>query len=63
MVKGAHDENNEDTHETLSIFFKRDVVPPNKVMYVSKKQTLGLFRKMCQEEHFHLKQKDPYLPW
>ena len=28
-------------HETLSLFFKRDGVPPKMVIYGSKEQTLG----------------------
>ena len=37
-----------DAHETLSLFFKRDGVPHNMVMYGSKEQNLGSFRKKCQ---------------
>ena len=32
-------------HETLSLLFKRDGVPPKMVMYGSKEQILGSFRK------------------
>ena len=37
-----------DTHETLYLFIKIDVVPPKMVMGGSKEQSLGLFRKKCQ---------------
>ena len=52
-----------DAYETLSLFFKRDVVPPKTVMDASKEQTLGSFRKKCQEADFHIKQTEPYSPW
>ena len=34
-----------DAHETLSLFFKRDGIPPKMVMDGSKDHTIGLFRK------------------
>ena len=33
------------------------------VMYVSKEQTLGLFRKKSQDADFRIKQTEPYSPW
>ena len=38
-----------DAHETLSLLFNRYGVPPKMVMDGSKEQTLGSFRKECQE--------------
>ena len=37
------------SHETLSLIFKRDGVPPNIVVRNSKEQTLGKFAKKCRE--------------
>ena len=42
------------THETLSLFSKRDDVPPNTMMDGSKEQTLGSSRKKSQEADFHI---------
>ena len=44
-----------DAHETLSLLFKIYGVPHKMVMDVSKKQTLGPFRKKCQETDCHKK--------
>ena len=52
-----------DAHETLYLLFKIYDLPPNMVMYVSKEQILGLFRKKCQEVDSHIKQTEPYSPW
>ena len=52
-----------DAHETLYLFFKRDGVPLKIVMNGSKKQTLGFFRKKCQESDCHIKWMDPYSSW
>ena len=54
---------NVDAHENLSIFFKINGVPPKMVMYGSKEQTLGSFRKKCQEEDCYINQTDKYSPW
>ena len=51
-----------DAHETLSLFFNRDGVPPNMVMDVSKYQTLGYFSNKCQEAYCHMNDTDPYSP-
>ena len=52
-----------DAHETLSLLFKRDGVPPKMVIDGLKEQTLGSFRKKVQEAGFHIKQMEPYYPW
>ena len=47
-------------HETFYLLLKRDGVPPNMVMDGSKEQSIGLFRKKCQDADFHIKQTEPY---
>ena len=50
-------------HETLSLIFKRDGVPPNIVVDNSKEQTLGKFARKCREVDCHLVTTEPYSPW
>ena len=50
-------------HETLSIIFKQDGVPPNVVVDDSKYQTLGKFAKKVREADCHLVATEPYSPW
>ena len=50
-------------HETLSLFFKRDGVTLNMVVYGSKYQNPGSFRKKYQEADCHIKQTETYSPW
>ena len=52
-----------DAHDTLHLFFKIDGVPPKMIMDRSKEQTLGSFRKKCQEMDCHIIQREPYSPW
>ena len=52
----AHPMNSKgDAHETMSLFFNRYSVPPKMLMGGSKEQTLGSFRKKCQEVDFLIK--------
>ena len=48
------------SHETLSLIFKRDGVPPKIVVDNSKEQTLGKFAKKCREDDCHLVTTEPY---
>ena len=50
-------------HETLSVIFKRDGVPPKIVVDSSKDQTIGKFSKKCREADCHLVTTEPYSPW
>ena len=50
-------------HETLSLIFKRDGVPPKIVVDNSKEQTLGKFARKCREADCHLVTTEPYPPW
>ena len=52
-----------DAHDTLHLFFKIDGVPPKMIMDRSKEQTLGSFRKKCQDPDFHIKQTETYSTW
>ena len=47
-------------HEKLSLFFKRDGVPPNTVTDGPKEQTLGSFIKKCQDTDCYINQKELY---
>ena len=47
--------NKGNTHETLSLLFKRDGVLPKMVMGVCKEKMLGPFRKKFQEAYCHIK--------
>ena len=51
------------THETLSIIFKRDGVPPKVFVDNSKEHTLGKFAKKFREADCHLVTTEPYSPW
>ena len=50
-------------HETLSLIFKLDGVPPKIVVDNSKEQTLGKFARKCREADCHLVTTEPYSPW
>ena len=50
-------------NETLSIMFKRDGVPSRMILYNSKDQSLGEFRRKCREADCHLINLEPYSPW
>ena len=52
-----------DAHDTLSLLFQRDGVPPTMVMDGSKEQTLGKFKKKLQEAQCKMKQTEPHSPW
>ena len=49
-------------HETLSIIFKWDGVPPKIVVDNSKEYTLGNFARKCREADFHLVTTELYYP-
>jgi hypothetical protein len=50
-------------HETLSLMFHCDRVPPTMVTDGSKEQTLGDFRRKLREADCHLRVTEPYSPW
>ena len=52
-----------DTHDTLSMVFKRDGVPPKMVVDNSKEQSLGEFARKCLEVDCHLINNEPYSCW
>jgi len=52
-----------EAHETLSLMFHRDGVPPTMVTDGSKEQTLGEFRRKLREADCHLRVTEPYSPW
>jgi hypothetical protein len=52
-----------DAHDLLSLLFQHDGVPPKMIMDGSKEQTLGRFKKKCQDADCRIKQTEPYSPW
>jgi hypothetical protein len=52
-----------EAHETLSLMFHRDGVPPTMVTDGLKEQTLGDFQRKLQEADCHLRVTEPYSPW
>jgi hypothetical protein len=52
-----------DAQDSLSLLLQRDGVPPKMIMHGSKEQTLGRFKKKCQDADCRIKQTEPYSPW
>ena len=52
-----------EAHETLSLLFKRDGVPPVMIMDGSNEQTKGDFARKLKEADCHRRQTEPYSPW
>jgi hypothetical protein len=52
-----------EAHETLSLLFHRDGVPPTMVLDGSKEQCHGDFKRKLREADCHLRQTEPYSPW
>lgn len=52
-----------DAHESLSLLFHRDGVPPTMILDGSKEQTLGVFKRKLREADCHARQTEPYSPW
>jgi hypothetical protein len=52
-----------DAHETRSLLFHHDGVPPVMIMDVSNEQTLGDFSRKLRQADCHRKQTEPYPPW
>ena len=52
-----------DCHETLSVLFNRDGVPPALIMDGSKEQTLGNFARKLRKADCTKRQIEPHLAW
>ena len=52
-----------EAHNLLLLLFQCDGVPPKMIMNGSKEQTLGRFRKKCQDADCCIKQTELYSPW
>jgi hypothetical protein len=52
-----------EAHETLSLMFNCEGVPPTMVTDGSKEQTQGDFRRKLRETDCHLRVTKPYSPW
>jgi hypothetical protein len=50
-------------HETLSLLFHHDGVPPTMVLDSSKEQTKGDFMRKLREADCRARQTEPYSPW
>jgi hypothetical protein len=54
---------NGEAHETLSLLFHCDGVPPTMVLDGSKEQCKGDFKRKLHEADCHASQTEPYSPW
>jgi hypothetical protein len=52
-----------EAHETLSLLFHCDGVPPTMVFDGSKEQCKGDFKRKLHEANCHARQTEPYSPW
>ncbi len=52
-----------EVHETLSLLFKQDGVPPVMIMDGLKEQTKGNFAKKLKDADCHKRQTELYSPW
>ena len=52
-----------EAHETLSLLFARDGVPPSIIVDGAKEQILGEFKRKARQAECHLKQLEPFTPW
>ena len=52
-----------EAHETLSLLFHRDGVPPTMVFDGSKEQCKGDFKRKLRKADCHARQNEPYSPW
>ncbi len=52
-----------EAHETLSLVFHHDGVPPTMVVDDLKEQTLGEFRRKLREANCQHRVTEPYSPW
>ena len=52
-----------DKHETLSLLFKRDGVPPEMIVDGPKEHISGKFNNKLKEAKCHPRQKYPYSSW
>ena len=52
-----------EAHESLSLLFQRDGVPPTMIFDGSQEQTHGNFKRKLREADCHRRQTEPYSPW
>ena len=52
-----------EAHETPSLLFHREGVPPTMIFDGSKEQTSSGFRRKLREADCHGRQTEPYSPW
>ena len=52
-----------DAVHALDLMLHRDGAPEKMIMDGSKEQTLGAFKKKCQDAGIHMKQTEPHSPW
>ena len=52
-----------EAHETLSLLFAREGVPPSMVLDNSPEQIQGDFKRKLKEANCHMTQTEPHTPW
>ena len=52
-----------DTAHALDLLLHRDGAPEKMIMDGSKEQTLGAFKKKCQDALLYIKQTKPHSAW
>ena len=52
-----------EAHDTLSLVFKQDGVPPNMIVENSREQSLGEFERNCKKADCHLVSTEPPPYW
>jgi hypothetical protein len=52
-----------EAHETLSLLFHRDGVPPTMIFECSEEQAMGKFKRKLREADCHSQQTEPYSLW
>ena len=52
-----------DAVHALDLLLHREGAPEKMIMDGSKEQTLGKFKKTCQDAKIHVKQTEPHSPW
>lgn len=52
-----------EAHESLSLLFKRDGVPPRLITDNAQEEQRGEFGRKCREADCHLVSTEPYSPW
>ena len=52
-----------EAHDTLSLVFKQDGVPPKMIVDKLREKSLGKFERKCKEADCRLVNTEPFPPW